>query len=194
MKVRVLAAVLVLVTTVGEGAELKPEKLVAAARSQVGVTVSYDPAYRRLDYPGGDVPKITGVCADVVVRAFRAQGIDLQKEVHEDMRAHFAAYPQKWGLRQPDANIDHRRVLNLMSYFQRRGYGVAADRKPESYAAGDVVAWDLGRGVTHIGIVSDRKSPSGTALMLHNIGQGTQEEDVLFKFRIIGHYRVKQGG
>jgi len=172
-------------------AEVQPSKLVAAARSQIGITVSYDPSYRKLNYPGGDVPKDTGVCADVIVRALREQGIDLQKEIHEDMSREFAAYPRKWGLKKPDQNIDHRRVPNLMTYFQRRGYALPNDREVEHYAAGDVVAWNLGGGITHIGFVSDKSSQNGVPLVIHNIGGGVQEEGVLFQFQIIGHYRLK---
>jgi uncharacterized protein YijF (DUF1287 family) len=172
-------------------AQIKPNQLVTSARSQIGVTTGYDPAYHKLNYPGGDVPKATGVCSDVVVRALRDQGIDLQKEVHEDMTCEFAAYPQKWGLSKPDSNIDHRRVPNLMTYFRRRGYGLAITRKAEDYAPGDIVAWDLGGGVTHIGIVSSQRSPKGVPMAIHNIGRGTQEEDVLFAFQIIGHYRIE---
>lgn len=172
-------------------AEVRPDKLVASARSQIGVTVSYDSAYRKLDYPGGDLPKTTGVCADVVVRALREQGIDLQKEIHQDMGQDFAAYPQKWGLKKPDPSIDHRRVPNLMTYFQRKGYAQSHDEKVENFVAGDIVAWDLGGGITHIGIVSDRRNQKGVPLVIHNIGGGTQEEDVLFQFHIIGHYRLK---
>lgn len=171
-------------------AGLKPDKLVASARSQIGVTVSYDPAYRQLDYPGGDVPKHTGVCTDVIIRALREQGVDLQIEVHEDMKANFSAYPKKWGLKKPDRNIDHRRVPNLMTYFGRKGLSRSGSAKAEHYAPGDVVAWDLGNGVTHIGIVSDARSPKDAPLVIHNIGGGTQEEDILFKFKVTGHYRV----
>jgi hypothetical protein len=169
----------------------EPAGITAAARAQIGVTVSYDPAYRKLAYPGGDVPKETGVCSDVVVRALRAQGLDLQKQVHEDMAAHFAAYPKKWGLKKPDSNIDHRRVLNLMTFFARQGFEQPKTKNPMDYAAGDIVAWDLGRGLTHIGIVSDRRSADGTPLVIHNIGQGAREEDILLRFEILGHYRMK---
>jgi len=172
------------------GATLDPGKLVVAARSQIGVTTEYDPAYRKLNYPNGDVPKQTGVCADVIVRAFREQKVDLQKEVHEDMKLNFAAYPQKWGLDRPDANIDHRRVPNLVAYFRRKNYSEPNSEKPEQFAPGDIVAWDLGKGVTHIGFVSDKKDSRGTPLVIHNIGRGTQEENVLFQFKIIGHYRL----
>jgi len=164
-------------------------QLVAAARAQIGVTKSYDPAYIRLAYPGGDVPLETGVCSDVVVRAFRKLGLDLQKLVHEDMRANFAKYPQKWGLKKPDPNIDHRRVPNLMKYFERQGGALAPTKKPADYRAGDIVAWNLGGGITHVGIVSDAKAPDGAPLIIHNIGRGAQEENILFKYEIIGHYR-----
>ncbi|MDO8945312.1 MAG: DUF1287 domain-containing protein [Desulfobacterales bacterium] len=163
--------------------------LVASARAQIGVTKTYDPAYVALKYPAGDVPPETGVCSDVVVRAFRKLGLDLQKLVHEDMRANFAKYPQKWGLKKPDPNIDHRRVPNLMKYFERQGAALAASKKPADYRAGDVVAWNLGGGITHIGIVSDAKATDGTPLIIHNIGRGAQEENLLFKYEIIGHYR-----
>jgi uncharacterized protein YijF (DUF1287 family) len=179
-----------LAATVGIAA-IKPEQLVASARLQIGQTLSYDPAYRKLSYPGGDVPVNTGVCSDVVVRAMRAQSVDLQKLVHEDMAQDFNAYPKKWGLKKPDANIDHRRVWNLMTYFQRRGYAQPVTNRAESFLAGDIVAWDLGGGVTHIGIVSDRRSLKDTPLVIHNIGRGTQEEDILLRYKVIGHYRFK---
>ena len=172
-----------------QAATIDSAKLVQAARSQVGVTLGYDPVYRRLDYPGGDVPLATGVCTDVLIRALRQQGLDLQKSVHEDMREHFSAYPRNWGLQRPDRNIDHRRVPNLMTWFQRQGMALKVSDKPADYRAGDIVTWDLGRGLTHIGIVSDRTSPAGVPLVLHNIGRGTQEEDILFGFSITGHYR-----
>jgi uncharacterized protein YijF (DUF1287 family) len=184
-------AVLSLVATSACGATVDANKLVAAARNQIGVTIEYDPAYRQLDYPNGDVPKKTGVCADVVVRALREQGIDLQKEVHEDMKRNFSAYPQRWGLTKPDANIDHRRVPNLMTYLRRKGYSQSGSEKAEQFSAGDIVTWDLGRGVTHIGIVSDRRTAKGVPLVIHNIGRGTQEEDILFRFQVIGHYRLR---
>jgi len=167
--------------------------LVRAARQQVGVTRFYDGAYRRLDYPGGDVPLQRGVCTDVVVRALRsARSIDLQRRVHEDMAAHFDAYPARglWGASQPDANIDHRRVPNLMTWFERAGLARPVSRRAADYLPGDVVAWDLGGSVLHIGIVSDRRAVTGAPLVIHNIGAGTQEEDVLFRFAIVGHYRL----
>lgn len=168
---------------------IEADKLVLDARKQVGVTLSYDPVYRRLSYPGGDVPQTTGVCTDVVIRALRQQGLDLQEAVHRDMRAHFALYPKHWGLSRPDSNIDHRRVPNLMTWFKRQGWSQPVSRDVSAYRAGDIVTWDLGRGLTHIGIVSDRQSPAGVPLILHNIGRGTQDEDILFAYAITGHYR-----
>ena len=154
------------------------QSLAHAALAQVGVTTIYDSRYVNLPYPGGDLPKSRGVCADVIVRAFRDIGLDLQVAVHEDMRDHFAAYPKMWGLKAPDANIDHRRVPNLMKFFDRRGKSVGGEFQP-----GDVVAWRLPNGLYHIGIVSapDR--------VVHNIGYGAQNEDVLHTWKIIGHYR-----
>ena len=172
-------------------AAISPESIVAAARSQIGVTTSYDPAYRKIDYPNGDVPKETGVCSDVVVRALRIQGVDLQKNVHEDMATNFDAYPKNWGLKKPDKNIDHRRVPNLKTYFRRQGLSQPITEKPSDFSAGDIVAWDLGKGVTHIGIVSENKSATGTPLIIHNIGRGAKEDDILFGYKIIGHYRMK---
>ncbi|WP_242113006.1 DUF1287 domain-containing protein [Luteimonas aquatica] len=168
--------------------------LVRAARSQIGATRLYDPAYVRLSYPGGDVPYARGVCTDVVIRALRTQGIDLQQRIHEDRIAHPQAYPARWRGLQADANIDHRRVPNQMAWFARQGWQReagprVADAHAGDFLAGDIVAWDLGGGVLHIGIVSDRKTRDGVPLILHNIGSGTQEENLLFGYRIIGHYR-----
>lgn len=167
-------------------------RIVAAARQQIGVTKEYDPSYIVLDYPGGDVPLRTGVCSDVVVRALRGVGIDLQKEVHEDMQRHFSDYPQKWGLKGPDKNIDHRRVANLMKYFERHQWAIHEKLdSSEMFGAGDIVAWDLGSGILHIGIVSDKRGKKAS-LIIHNIGGGAAEEDVLFRYHIIGHYRVRE--
>lgn len=164
--------------------------LVAAARGQIGVTRLYDPAYVELTYPGGDVPRDRGVCTDVVIRALRKQGLDLQQTIHEDMRKNFAAYPQLWGLKRANRSIDHRRVPNQMRWFERQGWARPIESTPGGYNPGDIVAWKLtGSGLLHIGIVSDRTTSDGVALILHNIGQGTQEEDLLFKHAIIGHYR-----
>ena len=163
------------------------EKLVNDARSQIWKTLYYDPAYTQLSYPMGDVPLIKGVCTDVVIRALRHQGIDLQQRIHEDMKANFKKYPQKWGLKATDRNIDHRRVPNIMTYFQRQGYQV----NDQKYQAGDIVAWDLGKGLTHIGIISNKTTMlSKTPLVIHNIGYGTRENDILHEYKIIGHYRL----
>lgn len=169
---------------------IEPLRLVEAARRQIGVTVGYDPEYRVLSYPGGDVPKETGVCTDVLTRALRAQGVDLQQAVHEDMQNNFARYPHPWGLKAPDANIDHRRVPNLMCFFTRRGYALPVTTDPGDYRPGDVVAWNLGGAITHIGVVSDLPAGAKRPRVIHNIGRGAQEEDILFTYRIIGHYRL----
>jgi uncharacterized protein len=166
------------------------KKFIDAAVAQAGVTTGYDPTYVRLDYPGGDVPKETGVCSDVIVRAFRVVGIDLQKEIHEDMTRAFAEYPKRWGLTRPDSNIDHRRVPNLMTYFTRKQKTASSTSNPDDYHPGDLVTWDLGGGVDHIGVVTDMLSPDGSrCLIAHNIGAGTRVEDVLFNWKITGHYR-----
>jgi len=191
MRSLVLMLLLVGLAIQSEAAEINPAKLVTAARSQIGVTKSYDPAYRTLSYPGGDVPQATGVCTDVIIRALRQQSLDLQKEVHEDMRANFSAYPKNWGLTKPDRNIDHRRVPNLMTWFKRKGHAQPVTQKSAEYLAGDIVTWDLGSGITHIGLVSHRRNAKGIPLILHNIGNGTQEEDLLFGYKITGHYRLQ---
>lgn len=165
--------------------------LAEQARTQIGVTVRYDPAYARLEYPGGDLPADRGVCTDVVVRAYRAFGVDLQQLVHEDMRAHFDAYPPLWGLRGPDRNIDHRRVPNLARYFERHGEALGEAGTDAAFLPGDLVTWRLPSGVPHIGIVSERRSASGTPLIVHNIGAGTREEDVLRAFAITGQFRFR---
>lgn len=163
--------------------------LVRAARQQIGVTRTYDPAYVELPYPGGDVPAGRGVCTDVVVRALRAEGLDLQQLMHEDMREHFTDYPQLWGLTAPNANIDHRRVPNQMYWFKKQGWSQPITTRASNYAAGDIVAWKLNSGPLHIGIISDRKAGNGTPLVIHNIGNGTVEDDLLFQHNVIGHYR-----
>jgi uncharacterized protein len=171
--------------------------IVAAARKQVGVTLIYDGSYQRLAYPGGDVPRERGVCTDVVVRALRtARSLDLQKAMHDDIVAHGDAYPRqrRWGKGRPDANIDHRRVPNQMIWFGRQGWSLAIGGAAGDYLPGDVVAWNLGGAITHIGIVSDRRAATGTPLIIHNIGAGAREEDILFRFGIIGHYRPPAAG
>ena len=152
--------------------------------------VKYDPSYFRISYPNGDVPSDKGVCTDVIIRAYRKLGIDLQKEVHEDMKANFAKYPKNWGLTTTDRNIDHRRVPNLMTFFSRKGTTKPISQIPADYLPGDIVCWNLGGGTTHIGIVSKRKTGDQKRyLIIHNIGAGQVEEDCLFKFKIIGHYQ-----
>jgi uncharacterized protein YijF (DUF1287 family) len=166
--------------------------IVAAARKQVGVTLRYDGSYRSIAYPNGDVPADRGVCTDVIVRALRsARSLDLQKLVHEDLAAHRADYPhpRRWNNAAPDANIDHRRVPNQMAWFRRQGWTRPSGTEPAAYLPGDIVAWDLGGGILHVGIVTDRKAPTGTPLVVHNIGAGAREDDILFRFAIIGHYR-----
>jgi uncharacterized protein YijF (DUF1287 family) len=154
--------------------------------------VNYDPAYFRIPYPNGDVPENKGVCTDVVIRAYRKLGIDLQKKIHEDMKANFNKYPQLWKLKRPDSNIDHRRVPNLMTYFERKGTVKIKSDNANDYLPGDIVCWNLQNGLTHIGIVANRKSPGGQRpMIIHNIGQGQVLEDCLFDFKIIGHYSYR---
>ena len=165
-------------------------QLVAAAVERANHTVRYVPDYVRIDYPNGDVPASTGVCADEIIRVYRAVGIDLQKQVHEDMAAHFAEYPRNWGMTRTDTNIDHRRVPNLMVFFQRKGTALPVTANAKDYLPGDIVSWDLGGNVPHIGIVVDRHALLGpTKLVLHNIGEGPKIENVLFRWKITGHYR-----
>jgi uncharacterized protein YijF (DUF1287 family) len=168
------------------------EKLSAAAIERTHHTVRYDPKYVRIPYPGGDVPADTGVCSDEVIRAYRVLGIDLQKEVHQDIAANFSFYPiqRRWLLAHADSNIDHRRVPNLMVFFSRRGMSLPTATRAEEYQPGELVTWDLGGGVPHIGIVVDQKSAaSGRYMVVHNIGAGPKMEDVLFSWKITGHYR-----
>lgn len=166
--------------------------LVKAARERTTHQETYDGAYQRIAYPMGDVADDRGVCTDVIIRAYRHLGVDLQVLVHEDMRRDFAAYPHTWRLPRPDSNIDHRRVPNLQVFFQRHGQILPAGRDPEHYAAGDLVTWMLPGNLPHIGIVSDRWAP-GTRrpLVIHNIGRGPVEDDSLFRFPITGHYRYR---
>ncbi len=167
------------------------EKIVDAARKQIGVTLGYDPAYVSLQYPGGDIPRKSGVCTDVVIRAFRdALDEDLQKLVHEDMRANFSKYPKIWGLKRPDKNIDHRRVPNLIAFFKRKHTTIPLTEK--TYLPGDIVTCTVPPHLPHIMIVSDRKTAAGKPLVIHNIGGGTREEDRLDDFVITGHFRWKE--
>jgi uncharacterized protein YijF (DUF1287 family) len=162
-----------------------------SAMRQTSVTTNYTQEYFTIGYPGGDVPAETGACTDVVIRALRAAGVDLQQMVHEDMRANFAKYPKKWGLSKPDTNIDHRRVPNLQTYFTRQGKQLPITDLADNFQPGDIVSWDLdGKGMTHIGIVSNRRNPqNGRYLIVHNIGSGARLEDRLFDWKITGHYR-----
>ena len=211
MKAKPTTCVAVLAAVLASGAACRPSPSPAAARrsgqltpiksptvklvvdaaiDQIGSTVAYDPSYVKLSYPGGDVPVDRGVCSDVVVRAFRKAGVDLQKEIHEDMARNFSAYPQQWGARKPDANIDHRRVPNLMTYFKRLKKELPITKDSNDYLPGDVVSWDLGNGLVHIGMVTNvKESGASSYSIVHNIGAGARIEDVLFSWKIIGHYR-----
>ena len=164
--------------------------IVNSARKQIGKTVRYDPKYVGLSYPNGDVPKDRGVCTDVVIRALRdSNKIDLQKEVHEDMKIAFSSYPKIWGAKGTDKNIDHRRVPNLKKYFKRKGYALSVTKNPKDYRAGDIVTCKV-QGRPHIMIVSSKETHSGTPYVIHNIGRGTKEENKLFSYLLDGHYRI----
>lgn len=173
------------------------QKLVTQAINQTKIEVTYVPAYVSINYPNGDVPKNTGVCTDLVIRAYRGVGIDLQKDVHEDMLKNFKDYPMLWKLKSPDANIDHRRVPNLMTFFKNKNADLKVTENADDYKPGDIVTWNLQNkkvvsGITHIGIITDKKSDDGKRYLLaHNIGNGNKLEDVLFSYVIIGHFRFK---
>jgi uncharacterized protein YijF (DUF1287 family) len=170
----------------------KPKQLIEAASWQIGKTLSYDPAYVGLEYPNGDLPIEKGVCTDVVIRAMRkAWGVDLQKLVHEDMKANFSKYPQRWGLKRPDKNIDHRRVPNLQTYFKRQGWSLAVSEEASNYEPGDIVTCTVAGRLPHIVIVSNTLNSRGVPLVIHNIGSGVVLEDCLFAYPITGHYRPK---
>jgi uncharacterized protein YijF (DUF1287 family) len=173
-------------------ADSNPKKsLVKAARTQIGQTLLYDPSYKVLKYPNGDVPKERGVCTDVIIRAMRsAFNIDLQRLVHEDMKMNFLKYPQKWGLKSPDKNIDHRRVPNLQTFFKRQGWYLGISDKASDYNPGDMVTCIVPQKLPHIMIVSDKKNKDGIPFVIHNIGAGVQEEDRLFEFEHTGHFRM----
>lgn len=168
-----------------------PAELVDAALKRTMEKVTYNGKYVAIPYPNGDVPSSIGVCTDLVIRSYRALNIDLQQRVHEDMTAHFNAYPSKriWNLNKPDSNIDHRRVPNLRTYFTRHGESFSVSNAPSQFLAGDIVSWRLPGNLPHIGIVSKNKTPQGAPLVIHNIGSGPKEEDALFKYEITGHYR-----
>lgn len=165
-------------------------KLIQAAVAQTTSSVTYDGSYRRIPYPGGDVPASIGVCTDLIVRAYRAVGVDLQVRVHEDMRTAFAAYPQFWGLSRADPNIDHRRVPNLQAYLRRRGAQLPISHDADDYTPGDLVTWILPGNLPHIGLITDQRSQDEERwLVVHNIGRGPELEDMLFNYPISGHYR-----
>jgi uncharacterized protein YijF (DUF1287 family) len=168
------------------------QSIVQSAYAQVGVTLHYDPSYVSIPFPRGDVPIDRGVCTDVIIRAYRSIGVDLQLLVNQDMRKAFAAYPRKWGLSRPDPNIDHRRVDNLAVFFARQGHSLPISKDASDYRPGDLVTWRLPDGRPHIGLVSDR-SADGRPLLVHNIGAGAKVEDILFAFTITGHYRYLPG-
>lgn len=174
-------------------AQASTEKLVKDAIAQTRSNVAYDGRYFTIPYPNGDVPAHLGVCTDVVIRAYRAQGIDLQKLVHEDMKAHFGLYPKLWQLKRTDTNIDHRRVPNLQVFFKRFGQSLPVTRQGSDYKPGDLVTWNLrndGGSLPHIGIVTDKMSRDGLRpLIVHNIGAGPKLEDMIFDYKITGHYR-----
>jgi uncharacterized protein YijF (DUF1287 family) len=169
------------------------DKLVGAAIERTTHEVRYDPSYFVIDYPNGDVPSGVGVCTDEVIRSYRVVGVDLQKLVHEDMERDFNAYPRKWGMKKADKNIDHRRVPNLQTFFERQGASLPLTTDARDYKPGDVVTWDLGGGMTHIGLVVNVPSDADASRMqiVHNIGAGPKMEDVLFGWKITGHYRYE---
>ncbi|REC57546.1 DUF1287 domain-containing protein [Chryseobacterium piscium] len=185
--------ILVLFVFFGKAQAQFAQKLSDAALSLTKDKVTYDPAYYSIKYPNGDVASDKGVCTDVVIRAYRKLGIDLQKEVHEDMKKNFSKYPKKFGLKRPDTNIDHRRVPNLMVFFAKFGQSKSIETNPALYAPGDIVTWLLPGNLTHIGIVVNKKSADGKRyLIVHNIGAGQVIEDCLFKFDITGHYQYSK--
>lgn len=195
MRKSLLIGALLLVSSAKALATESADEIVNAAHKRTAATVRYDPKYVSLTYPGGDVPADTGVCTDVIIRTYRtAFDFDFQKAVHEDMRANFSSYPQHWGLKRADKNIDHRRVPNLERYLKRQGAAVKITKQAEDYEPGDIVSWRLGGFLPHIGIVSDNKAEDGTPLIIHNIGSGPVEENMLFATDINGHFRFIPDG
>ena len=194
----VAVVAVLLCACVGADQELEIDEFSAAlseaALERTNHRIRYDGSYRRIDYPGGDVPPTVGVCTDVVIRAYRALNIDLQQRVHEDMLVHFGEYPQIWGLQATDSNIDHRRVPNLQAYFSRHGTELPISADAATYHTGDLVTWTVGGNLPHIGIVVDRRSADGQRPMIvHNIGAGPKLDDILFAYPITGHYRYEGG-
>jgi uncharacterized protein YijF (DUF1287 family) len=186
---------LLLLPIAAQAAKFDAGALIAAGEAQTAYTKSYDGAYTSIPYPGGDVAKETGVCTDVIIRAYRKLGVDLQQRVHEDMKKNFSLYPKQWGLKKTDTNIDHRRVPNLQVFFARHGKSLPVTANGADYKPGDIVTWDLSypkRPLPHIGIVTDKKSADGARYMVvHNIGRGAEVEDTLFEYHITGHYRYE---
>lgn len=171
------------------------EKLAQAAISILNPSIEYDPSYFSIKYPNGDIPKNKGVCTDVIIRSYRKLGIDLQKEVHEDMKANFSKYPnlKKWGMTKTDTNIDHRRVPNLEVFFERKGTKLIVSENAEDYKTGEIVSWMINGNLPHIGIISHKKSIDGKRkLIVHNVGSGQVLEDCLFSYKIVGHYKFKK--
>lgn len=193
-----LAALLAMALMPGPANAITPEALVDAAMARTGHAVTYDGAYRKIAYPMGDVPAHIGVCTDVIIRSYRALGVDLQARVHEDMAADFSAYPAHWGLARPDPNIDYRRVPNLQIFSARHGESLPVSDTASDYRPGDLVTWNLrgmlGGRLPHIGIVTDQVSPHGDPLIVHNIGAGPTLEDRLFAYPVTGHYRYLPEG
>ena len=190
-------ALLWMLLSSGVQANAFQQDLVSAALERTQHQVSYNGAYYRLDYPNGDVPPNIGVCTDVIIRAYRTLGVDLQVLVHEDMAANFAAYPSKriWGLSSTDRNIDHRRVPNLQAFFARHGKSLPISQTPSDYKPGDLVTWMLPGNLPHIGIVTDKLAANtGNPKIVHNIGAGPRLDDMLFDYRITGHYRYEPAG
>jgi uncharacterized protein YijF (DUF1287 family) len=167
-------------------------KLSDAAIAIIDPNIIYDPSYFAIKYPNGDVPKNKGVCTDVIIRSYRKLGVDLQKEVHEDMKSHFSKYPnlKKWGMTKTDSNIDHRRVPNLEIFFERKGTKLAVSKNANEYKTGEIVTWLINNKLPHIGIITNRKSTDGKRnLIVHNVGNGQVLEDCLFSYTIVGHYK-----
>ncbi|MEJ2201366.1 MAG: DUF1287 domain-containing protein [Desulfuromonadaceae bacterium] len=193
MKKYILIILIAFITICDNTAEsIQLKDFVEAARSQIGKTLRYDHSYQAIGYPNGDIPIDRGVCTDVIIRALRvAYSYDLQKFVHEDMENNFSKYPQIWNLNQPDKNIDHRRVPNLQTFFKRNGWSLPLSRQVSKFQTGDLVTCIVPPNLPHIMIVSDRRNNDNVPLVIHNIGKGTQEEDLLFKYKLTGHYRIK---
>ena len=187
--ITIIALIALFANTVQSG---QANDFVEAARTQIGKTLIYDPSYQVLEYPNGDVSIDRGVCTDVVVRALRAAyNYDLQKLVHEDMKKNFSKYPQNWGSKKPDKNIDHRRVLNLRAFFKRKGWSLPLPNRLTEFQPGDMVTCIIPPNLPHIMIVSDRLNDDKIPFVIHNIGNGAQEEDRLFEFELTAHYRIK---